>query len=79
MFMIGRAADMTSTNASFVVRATKPRITPIKADGYVVGHRLWHLSEIEQSTEDFAPRRLALLLPSIIRGEYPKPPIDCGV
>ena len=70
---------MTSTNASFVVRATKPRITPIKADGYVVGHRLWHLSEIEQSTEDFAPRRLALLLPSIIRGEYPKPPIDCGV
>jgi hypothetical protein len=45
----------------------------------VVGHRWWHLSEIEQSAEEFAPRRLAMLLPPLLRGEYPNPPIGCGV
>jgi 8-oxo-dGTP pyrophosphatase MutT (NUDIX family) len=64
----------------FVVRAAaQPMIAPVKADGYVIAHRWWHLGEIERSDEDFAPRRLALLLPSIICGAYPDPPIDCGI
>jgi 8-oxo-dGTP pyrophosphatase MutT (NUDIX family) len=63
----------------FTARAVKPRIIPVKADGYIIGHRWWHLSEIEQSVEEFAPRRLSVLLPAIIRGEYPDPPVDCGV
>jgi 8-oxo-dGTP pyrophosphatase MutT (NUDIX family) len=63
----------------FVARTMQSAVTPVKGDSYVVGHRWWHLSEIEQSAEDFAPRRLAMLLPSLIRGEYPNPPIDCGV
>ena len=31
------------------------------------------------SREEFAPRRLGELIPDLIRGEYPDPPIDCGV
>jgi len=63
----------------FAAKVASPRVMPVKADGYVVDHRWWHLGEIEQSHEEFAPRRLAVLLPSIIRGEYPDPPLDCGV
>jgi len=63
----------------FIARAKQPSLMPVKADAYVVGHRWWQLREIEQSNDEFAPRHLASLLPSIIRGEYPDPPIDCGV
>jgi 8-oxo-dGTP pyrophosphatase MutT (NUDIX family) len=63
----------------FVARSVNPRISPVEADGYIIGHRWWRLAELEQSTEEFAPRRLALLLPSIIRSEFPNPPLDCGV
>ncbi len=63
----------------FIARAKEPFLDPVLGDSYVVGHRWWRLAEIEQSSEEFAPRRLAILLPSIIRGEYPDPPIDCGV
>jgi hypothetical protein len=45
----------------------------------VIGHRWWSLNEIERSCEDFAPRRLAVLLPPILRGEFADQPIDCGV
>jgi 8-oxo-dGTP pyrophosphatase MutT (NUDIX family) len=63
----------------FVVNAEEHPVTPAKIDSYVVGHRWWSLGEIEQSKEDFAPRRLADLLPAILRGEYPASAIDCGV
>jgi ADP-ribose pyrophosphatase YjhB (NUDIX family) len=62
----------------FVARSTEIALAPLKADTYVIGHRWWDLSELEQSKEDFAPRRLAQLLPAILRGEYPDPAIDCG-
>jgi hypothetical protein len=62
----------------FVARTADTTITPIEADTYVIGHRWWSLSELQQSTEDFAPRRLASLLAPIIRGAYPHPAIDCG-
>ena len=62
----------------FIARAEQPSIMPVKADDYVIGHRWWHLAEIERSTEDFAPRSMALLLPPILRGKMPESPIDCG-
>ena len=63
----------------FVAKTEERPLTPSKLDSYVVGHRWWDLDEIERSNEDFAPRRLAELLPPILRGEYPDPAIDCGV
>ena len=48
-------------------------------DSYVIGHRWWTLSELERSGDYFAPRRLASLLPAILRGDFPEQPIDCGV
>ena len=63
----------------FVARCDEFDVTPAVPDTYVIGHRWWTLEEIEQSSEDFAPRRLAELLPPVLRGEYPDPVIDCGV
>ncbi len=45
----------------------------------ITGHRWWSLADIEASEETFVPRRLRELLPSIVRGQYPSEPIDCGV
>jgi hypothetical protein len=45
----------------------------------VIGHRWWSVGDIERSGEEFTPRLLATLLPPILRGEFPDPPIDCGV
>jgi 8-oxo-dGTP pyrophosphatase MutT (NUDIX family) len=43
-------------------------------------HRWWTLGEIGAATDElFVPRRLAALLPPILRGEEPPTPIDCGV
>jgi 8-oxo-dGTP pyrophosphatase MutT (NUDIX family) len=63
----------------FVARVENPQIKPVSPDGYVVGYRWWELREIQESRQDFAPRRMGVLLASIIRGEYPNPPLDCGV
>jgi 8-oxo-dGTP pyrophosphatase MutT (NUDIX family) len=63
----------------FVARSTDRAVKPVAVDSYVIGHRWWSLSEVEQSTQAFAPCRLASLLPAIISGTYPEPAIDCGV
>jgi hypothetical protein len=63
----------------FVARTEEQPLAPPKRDWYVVGYRWWALEELELSNEEFAPRRLATLLPPILRGEYPEPAIDCGV
>jgi 8-oxo-dGTP pyrophosphatase MutT (NUDIX family) len=44
----------------------------------IVGHRWWSAPEIASSSEWFAPRRLAALLPPVLRGEYPTAPIEIG-
>jgi 8-oxo-dGTP pyrophosphatase MutT (NUDIX family) len=62
----------------FVARTKATRIDPPQADGYIIGHRWWSIVEIGSSDESFAPSRLVHLLPDIIRGEYPSPPVDCG-
>jgi 8-oxo-dGTP pyrophosphatase MutT (NUDIX family) len=41
--------------------------------------RWWSLAEIRDSDEIFVPRRLAELLPSILAGNYPAEPFDCGI
>jgi 8-oxo-dGTP pyrophosphatase MutT (NUDIX family) len=52
---------------------------PVEADGYVVAHHWWTLAEIQASNDEFAPRRLGELLPSILEWSYPVEPIDVGV
>ena len=64
----------------FVARGV-PRADPepLRRDGYIVGHRWWSLEEIAASDHSFAPRRLARVLPAILDGRYPEPPVDVGV
>ncbi len=63
----------------FVARTDASHIEPVRPDDYVHGHRWWSLPEIAASSEIFAPRRLAELVTDLLRGEYPRRPIDCGV
>ena len=63
----------------FIARTAETRIRPTRQDGHVVGHRWWTFSQLLCSSEEFAPQRLGELLPDIIRGDYPDPPIDCGI
>ena len=63
----------------FVARSKELTIAPQKTDVYIDDHRWWSLDELVQSKDDFAPRRLAQLLPPILAGEYPDPALDCGV
>lgn len=63
----------------FVAHTKDSYTEPECPDSYVIGHRWWTLNELQKSTEVFAPRRLAYLLPVILRGEYPETPVDCGV
>ena len=41
-------------------------------------HRLWSVAEIAASSEWFAPRSLAELLPPLVRGELPATPLEIG-
>lgn len=44
----------------------------------IKGYRWWTPAEIAASPDVFVPRRLAELLPPIIRGELPAEPFDVG-
>ena len=44
----------------------------------LVGERWWSIEELELAQEVFVPRDLAVLLPPLIRGEYPAEPIEIG-
>jgi hypothetical protein len=63
----------------FVAHTTTTAIAPVRPDAYCYGHRWWALDEMVRSTDDFAPRRLRELIPTLMRGEYPAAPFDCGV
>ena len=41
-------------------------------------HRWWTVGELADSSETFAPRRIADLLPRLVVGEIPTEPIDTG-
>lgn len=66
----------------FVVRATDINVS---TDGLepeeriaMVERRLWSVDDIAASSEWFAPRRLAELLPPLLRGDLPAEPIEIG-
>lgn len=63
----------------FVARCHGGAVAPVKQDSYVTGFRWWSMDEIATSTEDFAPSRLAELLPPILAGTSPSQPLDAGV
>jgi 8-oxo-dGTP pyrophosphatase MutT (NUDIX family) len=63
----------------FVARTEDDQIRPRSPDGYIIGHRWWSASEIGESSEDFAPRRLAPLFAAILRGDVANHAIDCGI
>jgi 8-oxo-dGTP pyrophosphatase MutT (NUDIX family) len=68
----------------YVVRLSAETLT---TDAHLLDHerafiheyRWWTVDEIASSTDWFAPRRLGALLPSIVAGDYPFQPVDCGV
>jgi len=67
----------------FVARLTDPipaeQVLPAGIEGtYFVGARWLSVEEIAASPDEFAPRRLAELLPPIIRGDLPAEPLDTG-
>lgn len=41
--------------------------------------RWWTLDDLRAGRETFAPRRLAVLLPPLLRGEFPPSPLDVGL
>jgi 8-oxo-dGTP pyrophosphatase MutT (NUDIX family) len=45
---------------------------------FIGDHRWWSVSEIAASNEWFAPRRLATLLPPVLRGDHAAEPIEVG-
>ena len=62
----------------FVARTVRRNLRPTNTDREVIGHRWWSAHEIADSLEEFAPRRLAELLPPILRGEGPGVLLDCS-
>jgi ADP-ribose pyrophosphatase YjhB (NUDIX family) len=45
----------------------------------ITGHRWMTVDEIAELHDPVAPRRLAELLPDILAGRYPDPPLDVGI
>ncbi|MEI9907249.1 MAG: NUDIX domain-containing protein [Actinomycetota bacterium] len=43
-----------------------------------LGQHWWTLAELENSTELLTPRKLAQLLPDLLIGNYPNPPLSLG-
>jgi hypothetical protein len=60
-------------------RVEESEVRGHRPDSYVVGSRWWSLADLAQSSDDFAPRRLAELLLPILDGRFPEQPIDCGI
>ena len=63
----------------FVALTSETQVRPLKQDSYVRSYRWWTAQDLAVATDDFAPRRLPELWPSVARGDYPDRPIDCGV
>jgi 8-oxo-dGTP pyrophosphatase MutT (NUDIX family) len=63
----------------FIARTSDTAVRPRRQDEHVIGYRWWTFSQLLCSSEEFAPQRLGELLPDLIRGDYPDPPIDCGI
>jgi len=42
-------------------------------------HRWWTINEVEASSDEFAPHRLAHFLADIVNGRIPREPVDTGI
>ena len=73
----GRPADQYER--FFVAHAQTMTLNPAKQDAYITAHKWWSVDGLRSSTEEFAPRAVAELLPDILLGRYPDEPVDCGV
>ncbi len=59
---------------------TDPDLMPgVELQQYFAGTRWFSADELRASPDERAPRRLAEVLPSILRGDIPDDPIDIGV
>jgi 8-oxo-dGTP pyrophosphatase MutT (NUDIX family) len=75
----GKPADQYERFFVARIEGTEVEIAGKKPDSYLTGYRWWNLSDLHASDEDFAPRRIADYLPTILRGRFPERAIDCGV
>jgi double-stranded uracil-DNA glycosylase len=68
-----------------LVRGPLDEIQPTNHDSFFAGDgaeeqwRWWSVDELAASDEEFAPRRIAELLPDVLAGNVPSEPIDVGV
>lgn len=66
----------------FVVRVESPRVDTSGFDESeakeITGHRWMSVEEIAAMSDVVAPRRMADLLPAVLRGDYPTPPVDAS-
>ena len=64
-----------------LVRAPRfEAVCDASTEGFVfAGLRWWTLDELESTTEDVSPRRLAVLLRDLLKNGPPPEPIDAGV
>ena len=73
----GRTFDQSERY--YLGRTDELSIRPRQQDDYVTAHRWWTPAELARAQDVLVPRRLAELLPPLLRGELPPEPIDCGV
>jgi len=52
---------------------------PPYQDGYISKHKWWSLDVLQASNDAFAPRNVRKIIATILEGEYPGQPFDCGV
>jgi TDG/mug DNA glycosylase family protein len=68
-----------------LVRLDPREIRPTNHDSFFAGDgtqeqwRWWSVDELAASTDEFAPRRIRMLLPPLVAAELPAEPIDVGV
>jgi double-stranded uracil-DNA glycosylase len=68
-----------------LVRVPLLEIQPTNHDSFLAGDdteeqwRWWSTGELAASDDEFAPRRIATLLPKLLAGDVPSEPIDVGV
>lgn len=70
------------TERFFVVRVDSAHVDTSGFDESeaeaITDHRWMSVEEIAATSDVVAPRRMADLLPALLRGDYPTPPVDAG-
>ena len=79
-----KGAVLRQRERYFLVRVASPDLAPalstaVLAEEGIVEMRWWALADIETSHEVFTPRRLAMLLTSLLTDGPPPEPMDVGV